>query len=88
MKNAYKNLGSGVLDKLVLKFNHVFWETDLNWFNYMPQNPSEYYDWTQTLNLYKFNNQPILVMFNSERSAHKFALMSDEEVLENALKVL
>jgi len=27
-------------------------------------------------------------MFNSERSAHKFALMSDEEVLENAFKVL
>ena len=27
-------------------------------------------------------------MFNSERSAHKFALMNDEEVLENAFKVL
>ena len=54
----------------------------------MPQNPSEYYNWTQTLNVYKFTNEPILVMFNCERSALKFAQMSDEELLESAFKVL
>lgn len=49
---------------------------------------TDYYEWTQTLNVHKFTGEPILVMFNCERSALKFASMNDEEVLESAFKVL
>ena len=38
------------MDKLVLEFDEVFWDEDTDWFNFVGEN----YEWTQTLNLYKF----------------------------------
>ncbi len=65
-------MGAGVLDKLVLKFDKVFWDPDADWLNYISP-ASERYDWTQTLNLYKFTKEPVLVMFNCEPSAKRHA---------------
>ncbi len=44
-KSSISKLGSGLLDKLVLKFNHVFWDSDVDWFNYVAEAP-HFYDWT------------------------------------------
>lgn len=82
---AIKNLGSGILEKLVIRFDEVFWNKDCDWLNFISEEP---YEWTQTLNLYKFTGEPILVMFNCERSALKFASLSNEALLEKALSVL
>lgn len=40
------------------------------------------------MNLYKFTGEPILVMFNCERSARKFTSYTDEQLLDDAFKVL
>ena len=80
-------MGPGVLDKLVLRFNHVFWDRDIDWFNYIASIENRY-DWTQTLNLYKFIKEPILVMFNCEPSAIRHSEESDEELLASGLGVL
>ena len=63
----------------------MFWNPNCNWFNFISEGP---YEWTQTLNLFKFTGEPILVMFNCERSGHKFSTFTDEELLADALKVL
>lgn len=73
-KEAIESLGSGVLDKLIIRFSKVFWNPESDWFNFISETP---YEWTQTLNLYKFTKEPILIMFNCERSAHKFSRLSD-----------
>jgi monoamine oxidase len=85
--NSVHRLGSGVLDKLVLKFNEVFWDAHCDWFNYISQEDRPY-NWTQTLNLHKFTGAPILVMFNCEGSAYHFASYTDEEILNSGLEVL
>ena len=38
-------LGAGGLDKLVLRFDHVFWDRDVDWFNYIAPEDLRY-DWT------------------------------------------
>ncbi len=78
-------LGTGLLDKLVLKFNDVFWDKEVDWFNYVSDIP---YEWTQTLNLYKFTKEPILVMFNCEPSGLIMGKKTDEEILDSAFNVL
>lgn len=40
---AIDAMGSGILEKLVLKFDEVFWNPNLNWLNYIAEVP---YDWT------------------------------------------
>ena len=72
-------MGPGVLDKLILHFSEVFWNPDIDWFNYI-SDEENYYDWTQTFNAYKFTGEPVLIMFNCEKSAHKFASFTDEEL--------
>ena len=44
-------LGCSLLEKFTIKFDHVFWSKDSDWFNYISE---EAYEWTQTLNVYKF----------------------------------
>jgi hypothetical protein len=70
---SINSLRSGVLDKLIIKFTNVFWDASKNWFNYISPAEPCYYLWTQTLNLYKFTGEPVLVMFNCERSARYLA---------------
>lgn len=67
-------LGCSLLEKFTIKFDHVFWNKNCDWFNYISE---ESYEWTQTFNNYKVTKEPILTMFNSERSSLRFAKLTD-----------
>jgi monoamine oxidase len=43
VEQAIDGLGSGVLDKLILRFDEVFWNKECDWFNFISENP---YEWT------------------------------------------
>ena len=79
-------LQSGLLDKLWLAFDEVFWDPDadvINWID--PVNPGHWAFW---VNGYKVFGEPILLGFNSGDVAREFAKMSDDEVVASAMAAL
>jgi len=86
-KEAIDRIGFGLMDKLWIEFPSVFWTDDLenDWILYISDNPGE---WVETLNIKKFLDKPILVMFNVGDVARTFADKTDNEIIENAMKVL
>jgi hypothetical protein len=39
---AIKRMGSGLMDKLVIEFEEVFWDKDTDWINYVSEVGSEW----------------------------------------------
>ena len=78
-------MGVAQMDKLILEFENVFWDEEVDWFNYIAERCG---DWCQTLNIYKYFKRPILMMFNAEPNTHNFEDMADEEVLESGMKAI
>ena len=73
--------------KLLLEFTEAFWEEDLDndWINFINDRPGE---WVSTLNLYKFIQVPVLMMFNIGNAAKQFEAMTDNQVVESAMKAI
>ena len=69
-----------------MQFPAAFWKDDLetdviNFF-------SESGEWAQTYNIYKYMKVPVLLMQNSGEAAKKYAIMSDRDVMQSAMKVI
>ena len=86
-RNAIERLGFGVLDKIYLKFDEVFWDREQHLivtpFTGYPR--GHYNDW---LNLYPLLEQPILVAFNGGPAARALSTESDETVVGGALNAI
>ena len=54
-------MGAGIMDKLVLEFDHAFWNTSLDWIFYLDKIPGR---WLLSYNMYKYIKKPVLIMFN------------------------
>ena len=69
---AINRLGVGVMDKLWLEFPFQFWTADSNtdWIGFISDKPGQ---WVETLNVYKYLNIPVLLMFNIGMSAKSFS---------------
>lgn len=83
---ALAGLGSGLLDKLWLSFDDVFWDphvTLMNWID--PDNPGR---WGQWINGYAAFGTPTLLAFNSANRAREIAAWSDEDVVLSAMDAL
>ena len=79
-------LQSGLLDKLWLAFDEVFWDPDVDVINWIdPVNPGH---WPVWVNGYKIFGEPILLGFNSGDVAREFAKMSDDELVASAMAAL
>lgn len=84
--DALAGLGSGLLDKLWLAFDDVFWDAEadvINWID--PDNPGLWPFW---VNGYKFSGVPVLLAFNSGGVARELADWSDDEVVASAMAAL
>jgi monoamine oxidase len=77
----------GQMDKLWLEFPTAFWTEDLDndWINFVSDKPGE---WVQTLNLYKYLEIPVLLMFNIGDTARRFSTLSDQEVVNSAMETI
>ena len=84
--DALTGLGSGLLDKLWLAFDDVFWDAEadvINWID--PHNPGLWPFW---VNGYKFYGAPVLLAFNAGSVARELADWSDDEVVASAMAAL
>jgi polyamine oxidase len=84
--DALAGLGSGLLDKLWLAFDEVFWDAEadvINWID--PDNPGLWPFW---VNGYKSFGVPVLLAFNGGGVARELADWSDDEVVASAMAAL
>ena len=84
---AIERLGMGLLDKVYLRYDRVFWDKDTTWI-ITPENglpPGQFNQW---LNLAPYIGQPVLVAFNGAGPARDLARMSDKKILRLAQQTL
>lgn len=82
---AIEDLGMGVMDKVVLRFDEAFWPATTDLFSYASDPPGRYVEW---YNAVPWTDRPILVGFNAGRPADEVERWSDEETLDLALGTL
>jgi monoamine oxidase len=83
LRRAVGALGSGVLNKVVLRFERAFWDTDVDWIEFVPDLGAP--PWTQWLNLAGPTGAPILLAFAAGDLGRQVDRWSDQEVVGSAL---
>jgi len=84
-QGAIDRLGMGLLNKVVLRFDEVFWEPDADLLGYVGPERGIFAEW---LNLAKYTGEPILIGFNASSAAEELETLSDEEVVAGAMAAL
>ena len=86
-ETAIHRLGFGLLDKLYLQFEQVFWDAEATWIltpdTGLP--PGQFNQW---LNLAPVIDAPILLAFNGAGPARDLSALPDEALISRALQVL
>ena len=82
---AIDALEMGVLNRTCLLFDEVFWEPDVEWIGYLSEVKGQ---WSETLNLYPYQQQPMLAMFNAGSYGSEVEQHSDEELAARAVEAL
>lgn len=86
-QTAITKLGMGLLDKVYLRYDDVFWDDDVTWI-LTPENGLPQGQFNQWLNLYPYTGQPLIVAFNGAQPARDLARTSDADVVAKAHKTL
>ncbi|MEM1361784.1 MAG: FAD-dependent oxidoreductase [Pseudomonadota bacterium] len=86
-RRAIEKLGMGLLDKLYLHFDEVFWDRNATWIA-TPQNGFPPGFFNQWLNFDKLFGLPVLMAFNGGRPAYELATLPDDPFIDMALKTL
>lgn len=84
-RRAMARMGFGVLNKVYLQFERVFWERDAHLLGYVSERKGEWCEW---LNLVPLVGAPVLLVFNAGRFGLEIESWTDEQVLAEALAVL
>ncbi len=87
VQSAIDRLGFGLLDKLYLLFDDVFWDQDVTWI-VTPENglpPGQFNQW---MNLSGYLGAPVLLGLNGGPAAHDLATLTDADVLSRAAQTL
>ncbi|MEM8702683.1 MAG: FAD-dependent oxidoreductase, partial [Pseudomonadota bacterium] len=85
--DAIARLGMGTLDKVYLRYEDVFWDTDVTWI-LTPENGLPEGQFNQWLNLYRYTGAPVIVAFNGAEPARDLAALPDAEIVERAHRTL
>ena len=86
-QGAIDRLGFGVLDKIYLQFDKVFWDKDIqNIITPFNNQPQGYYN--SWVNLYPVTGKPVLIAFNGGPAAHALSSQSDDTVVQGALSTI
>lgn len=84
--DALAGLGSGLLDKLWLAFDDVFWDPEADVINWIDPHNSGL--WPFWVNGYKAFGVPVLLAFNGGGVARDLADWSDDDVVTSAMAAL
>lgn len=83
-QTAIDRMGMGVMNKLYLRFSEVFWDNDYEMFDYI----SEDGRWQSWYDMSNVVDEPVLLGFNAGRRGLEVEELSDEETVEDAMRVL
>ncbi|WP_300012091.1 FAD-dependent oxidoreductase [uncultured Roseobacter sp.] len=86
-QQSIANLGMGVLDKVYLRYDDVFWDADVTWI-VTPENGLPQGQFNQWLNLYPYIGKPVIMAFNGAQPARELAELPDTEIVERAQQTL
>ena len=86
-RQAIASLGMGVLDKVYLRYDDIFWDADVTWIA-TPENGLPQGQFNQWLNLYPYLGEPVIMAFNGAQPARDLAELTDAEVIERAQQTL
>ena len=84
-QNAIDSIGFGLLNKVFLKFEHVFWDIDNDYVGYAS---SIHGEWYLFVNLVPVSGTPVLMSLISGSFAEKLEKKTDQEVVQYAMKIL
>ncbi len=84
-RSVIDRLGMGLLDKVYLRFDRVFWDAEADLLGYIGPKRGYFANW---LNIAKFTGVPILLGFNAASVAEQIEKMSDAEVVAEAMAAL
>lgn len=84
-QSAIDRLGMGLLNKVFLKFDEVFWDADVDIIGYIGPKRGYFSEW---INFYKYTGEPILLGFNAASVADELEALSDSEIIDEAMSAL
>lgn len=84
---AIAKLGMGVLNKCFLRFPQPFWDTQLDWINYIPD-ASRTGRWAEWVSLALPTGKPILLGFNAAEFGLEIEAWPDREIVADAMRTL
>ncbi|CDW77606.1 amine oxidase [Stylonychia lemnae] len=84
-QDSIEKMGTGLMDKLYLEFQDVFWDEEADWLYYISDGNVK---WGITLNHYQYTKKPALILFNFGKDAREFSELSDEDVIRSAMETL
>lgn len=84
-KAAISRLGMGLLDKVYLQFDEVFWDEDVDWIGRIGPDQRQFASW---LNFYKYTGKPVLMAFNASSAADALGRLPEQEVVRMAVQAL
>ncbi|MFT6657368.1 FAD-dependent oxidoreductase [Maritalea sp.] len=82
---AINDLGMGLLNKVYLKFDDVFWDKQADMLGMEGEKRGHFTEW---LNIYKYTGEPILLGFNAGSVADSIEQLSDTETVAAAMEML
>jgi monoamine oxidase len=83
--SAIAGLGSGSLNKVFLRFNEVFWDSDVDWIELVPgAGPA----WVEWVNLSRVTGQPVLLAFAAGDLGRQVDDQTDAAVVKSAMSAL
>jgi polyamine oxidase len=82
---AISRLGMGVLDRVILEFDEVFWDEDVDRIGYLGDEPGLFIEWD---NWARVVGKPIIVGFNAGSVAERIEALPDNEVIALAVQAL
>ncbi|CAI9759762.1 unnamed protein product [Fraxinus pennsylvanica] len=86
--DAIKRLGFGLLNKVAMLFPEVFWDTDLDTFGHLTDDPSCRGEFFLFYSYATVADGPVLIALVAGEAAHKFETMPPPDAVEKVLQIL
>ncbi len=84
-QRAIDTIGMGLMNKVVLRFPHVFWPRHHDFIEFVQDEPGPFHAF---LNIWKLTGEPVLVTFSAGQAAQELEQLADEEVVEQVMTLL
>ena len=84
-QEAIDALGMGLLNKVYLRFPHIFWPKEADVLGFISEKKGE---WTETLNIAHYTGAPVLLCFNAATYGRAIEKLTDDEMIAQAMQRL